>query len=158
LIKADLIKSDKYVEISNNDSLNYVIYPLFWLGLSLMLVAASLTAVVIAALPTLQEVARAARSAEKLFDTLRKDFPPTLEAIRLTGLEISELTDELHQGASSASGIVKQVDRTLGDAQEQVQSVSNSTKSLAAGVRAAWKTWKQPSSRSANLLSERDKD
>ncbi len=66
-----------------------MIDPLFWLGLSILLVAVSLTAVLIAALPALQELARAARSAEKLFDTLQREFPPTLEAIRLTGLEIS---------------------------------------------------------------------
>jgi len=57
--------------------------PIFWLGCSLLLVAVSLTAVFIAALPALQELARAARSAEKLFDTLHREFPPTLEAIRL---------------------------------------------------------------------------
>ena len=51
-------------------------------------------------IPTLQEVARAARSAEKLFDTLNREFPPTLEAIRLTGQEVGELTDDLNQGIS----------------------------------------------------------
>ncbi|MBC6418884.1 MAG: hypothetical protein GDA44_08905, partial [Prochloron sp. SP5CPC1] len=49
--------------------------PLFWLGLSILLVAVSLTAVLIAALPAFQELARAARSAEKLFDTLQREFP-----------------------------------------------------------------------------------
>jgi uncharacterized protein YoxC len=146
------------VEINNNESLNFIIYPLFWLGLSLMLVAASLTAVVIAALPALQEVARAARSAEKLFDTLRKEFPPTLEAIRLTGLEISELTDEIHEGVNGASGVVKQVDRSLGNVKEQTQNVQTTTKSLAAGFRAAWKTWKQPSSRASSVFSKTDLD
>ncbi|MEM7581337.1 MAG: DUF948 domain-containing protein, partial [Cyanobacteria bacterium P01_A01_bin.80] len=59
--------------------------PLFWLGLSILLVAVSLTALLVAAIPALQEVARAARSAEKLFDTLSRELPPTLEAVRLTG-------------------------------------------------------------------------
>lgn len=72
--------------------------PLFWLGLSILLVAVSLTAVLIAALPAFQELARAARSAEKLFDTLQREFPPTLEAIRLTGMEINELTEDLNEG------------------------------------------------------------
>jgi hypothetical protein len=40
-----------------------VIDPLFWLGLSILLVAASLTAVLVAAIPALQELAHAARSA-----------------------------------------------------------------------------------------------
>jgi len=59
--------------------------PLFWLGLSLLLVAVSLTAVLVVAIPTLMELSRAARSAEKLFDTLGRELPPTLEALRLTG-------------------------------------------------------------------------
>jgi uncharacterized protein YoxC len=151
-------KSDRNVEINNNSSLDYVIYPLFWLGLSLILVAASLTAVVIAALPALQEVARAARSAEKLFDTLSREFPPTLEAIRLTGLEISELTEDIHEGINSASGVVKEVDRNLVGAKQQVKGVQDSTRSLTAGFRAAWRTWKQPSTKASNYLSESDRD
>ena len=68
-----------------------MVEPLFWLGLSIVLVATSLTAVLVAAIPALQELARAARSAEKLFDTLSRELPPTLEAIRTTGLEITDL-------------------------------------------------------------------
>lgn len=114
---------------------------LFWLGLSLFLVAISLTAVLIAALPALQEVARAARSAEKLFDTLNREFPPTLEAIRLTGIEITELSDEINQGVESASSVVKTVDRSLGNVKKQAQQARNSSHSLIVGVKAAWKVW-----------------
>lgn len=115
--------------------------PLFWLGLSILLVAVSLTAVLIAALPALQELARAARSAEKLFDTLRREFPPTLEAIRLTGLEISELTDDLNEGVKSASEVVKQVDQSLHSAKQQVNKVQSGTRRIVSGFKAAWKTW-----------------
>jgi uncharacterized protein YoxC len=121
-----------------------VIDPLFWLGISLFLVAVSLTAVLVAALPALQELARAARSAEKLFDTLNREFPPTLEAIRLTGKEINELTDEINRGVESASGVVKQVDRTLTNAKEQVQQAKIGTRSFVTGVKAAWQSWKNP--------------
>ena len=114
---------------------------LFWLGLSLFLVAISLTAVLMAALPALQEVARAARSAEKLFDTLNREFPPTLEAIRLTGVEISELSDEINQGVESASSVVKSVDRSLGNVKKQAQQARTSSHSLVVGVKAAWKVW-----------------
>lgn len=55
-----------------------MIDPLFWLGLSILLVAVSLTAVLVAALPALQEIAKAARSIEKLADTLSRELPPTL--------------------------------------------------------------------------------
>ncbi|NES85147.1 MAG: DUF948 domain-containing protein [Moorea sp. SIO2B7] len=122
-----------------------MIDPLFWLGLSMLLLALSLIVILIAALPALYQLARAARSAEKLFDTLRREFPPTLEAIRLTGLEISELTDDLTEGVNSASEVVKQVDQSLSNAKKQVKNVQVGTRSLVAGVKAAWKTWKRPS-------------
>lgn len=122
-----------------------MIDPLFWLGLSILLVAVSLTAVLVVALPVLQEIARAARSVEKLADTLRRELPPTLEAIRLTGLEISDLTDEVNEGVKSAGQVVQQVDQTLSGAKNQAQKVQVNTRSVVAGVKAAWKTWRRPS-------------
>jgi uncharacterized protein YoxC len=121
-----------------------MIDPLFWLGLSLFLVSFSLFAVLLVTIPTLQEVGRAARSAEKLFDTLNREFPPTLEAIRLTGKEVGELTDDLNQGIGKATGIVQRVDRGLVTAQQQVQQNS---RGLVAGAKAAWKVWRSPTSR-----------
>jgi len=117
-----------------------VLDPLFWLGLSILLVAVSLTAVLVAALPALQELARAARSAEKLFDTLSRELPPTLESIRLTGLEISDLTDEVNKGVQSASQVVQQVDDSIDTAKKQAQKVQVTTKSVWAGLKAGWKT------------------
>ncbi len=112
--------------------------PIFWLGLSLLLVAFSLTVFLIAALPALQEIARAARSIEKLIDTLRRELPPTLEAIRLTGLEITDLTDDVNAGVKSASQVVKQVDQSLDSAKKQAQKVQVTTKSVVLGIKAAW--------------------
>lgn len=114
--------------------------PLFWLGLSILLVAVSLTAVLVAALPALQELARAASSAEKLFDTLSRELPPTLESIRLTGLEISDLTDEVNKRVQSASQVVQQVDDSIDIAKKQAQKVQVTTKSVWAGLKAGWKT------------------
>ena len=116
--------------------------PLFWLGLSFLLVAVSLTAVLVAALPALQEVARAARSAEKLCDTLNREFPSTLEAIRLNGLEISELTDDVDTGIKSAASLVHQVDLGLDSAKQQVSQVQLGTRRTMAGIKAAWRTWR----------------
>ncbi|KYC38673.1 hypothetical protein WA1_36480 [Scytonema hofmannii PCC 7110] len=121
-----------------------MIDPLFWLGLSILLVAASLTAVMVAALPALLEVARAARSAEKLFDTLSRELPPTLEAIRLTSLEITDLTDDVSEGVKSAGQVVKQVDQSLDSAKQQAQNVQASTRSIMVGMKAAWKTFTRP--------------
>jgi len=117
-----------------------MIDPLFWLGLSILLVAFSLTVFLVAALPALQEIGRAARSIEKLIDTLRRELPPTLEAIRLTGMEISDLSDDVSDGVKSAGQVVKQVDQSLDSAKKQAQKVQVTTKSVFVGVQAAWKS------------------
>ena len=102
-----------------------MIDPLFWLGLSILLVAASLTAVLVAAIPALQEVAHAARSAEKFFDTLSRELPPTLNAIRNTTLEITELTDDVSEGVKSAGQVVKQFDQSLDTAKKQAENLAH---------------------------------
>ncbi|KAL4628882.1 hypothetical protein ACB092_05G269700 [Castanea dentata] len=53
------------------------------------------TSLVIAAVPTLYAMARAATSLSKLADTAREELPSTMAAIRLSGMEISDLTLEL---------------------------------------------------------------
>ena len=105
-----------------------------------MLVAVSLTAVLVTLIPAVQALTRAARSVEKLADTLYRELPPTLDAIRLTGLEISELTDDVSEGVQSAGDVVKQVDRSLGTAKKQAQNVQVTTRSVVTGIKAAWKT------------------
>ncbi|WP_309235982.1 DUF948 domain-containing protein [Planktothrix sp. FACHB-1365] len=133
--------------------------PLFWLALSLFFVAVSLTAVVVVALPALQAIARAARSVEKLADTLSREFPPTLESIRLTGLEITELTEDVSEGVQSASQVVKQVDLGLDSAKQQARKLQSTTGSIFTGIRVAWKTFTRKTSpsesqrRSGNRLS-----
>ena len=115
--------------------------PIFWLGFSLLLVAISLTAVLMTAVPAFKELSRAARSAEKLFDTLNQEFPPTLEAIRMTNFQLTELSDEVKDGIKSASGAVKQIDRSIVGAKKQVESAQVATRGLWAGVKASVKTW-----------------
>jgi uncharacterized protein YoxC len=130
--------------------------PLFWLVLSLLFVTVSLTIVLVVAIPTLKELSRAARSAEKLFDTLRREFPPTLQAIRLTGLEISDLTDDVSEGVQSAGQVVKQVDQSLTGARQQAQRVQSTTRSVVIGFKAAWRTFtRSPKSASQRRSVER---
>jgi hypothetical protein len=119
--------------------------PIFWLVCSLLLVAVCLTAVLMTAIPALRELARASRSAERLFDTLYRELPPTLESIRQTGSEISGLTDDLSDGVESAGNVVKQVDKGLRVAQRQVKEAGVITQSFWTGVQAAWKTLTKPS-------------
>ncbi len=118
--------------------------PIFWLGVSILLVAVCLAAVLVAALPALQELSRAARSIEKLADTLNRELPPTLEAIRLTGLEISDLTDDISGGVQNASSVARQVDQGLSGARQQAREVKVTTRSVVAGFKAAWRTWTRP--------------
>lgn len=123
----------------------FVLNPLFWLVLSLLLVAVSLTLVLAVALPAFRELSRAARSAEKLFDTLNRELPPTLESIRLTGLEITELTDEVSDGVQTAGEVVKQVDQGLSTARQQAKRLRTTGRSLAVGLRVAWRTFHRKS-------------
>jgi FtsZ-binding cell division protein ZapB len=128
--------------------------PLFWLGLSILLVAVSLTAVLVAALPAIQELARAARSAEKLFDTLNRELPPTLEAIRLTGIEITSLKEDVSQNVQSAGRVVEQIDQSLTTAKQQARQAQVTTRSLIVGIRAAWQSFNRSRDASEAALSE----
>ncbi|MBD1825180.1 DUF948 domain-containing protein [Cyanobacteria bacterium FACHB-DQ100] len=132
--------------------------PIFWLGLSILLVAISLTALLTVAIPAFNEMGRAARSAEKLFDTLNRELPPTLEALRITGLEVTDLTDDVTQGVQSATQVVKQVDQSITGVKQQVQKAQTTSRSVFVGVKAAWRTLTQPnkSRRSSRLASGSD--
>jgi hypothetical protein len=81
---------------------------------------------------------------EKLAETLRRELPPTLEAIRLTGLEISDLTDDVSEGVKSAGQVVQKVDQGLNSAKNQAKKVQTNTRGVVAGVKAAWKSWRRP--------------
>lgn len=115
--------------------------PIFWLGFSLCLVSISLTAVLVTLIPVAQELSRAARSAEKLFDTLEREFPNTLEAIKTTNMELTELSGEMKEGVKSASGAVKQIDRSLVTAKKQVENAQIKSRSFWAGLKAGIRTW-----------------
>lgn len=112
--------------------------PIFWLVCSFLLVAVCLTVVLVVAIPAFRELARAARSAEKLFDILHRDLPPTLNSIRQTGTEINHLTDDLNVGVERASTVVQQVDETVRSAKHNVQEMQITTRSVWAGMTAAW--------------------
>lgn len=132
--------------------------PIFWLGLSILLVAISLTALLTVAIPAFNQMSRAARSAEKLFDTLNRELPPTLEALRLTGLEVTDLTDDVTQGVQSATQVVKQVDQSITGVKEQVQKAQTTSRSIVAGMKAAWRTLTQPpKSRRSSRLAQTDR-
>ncbi|WP_236612443.1 DUF948 domain-containing protein [Picosynechococcus sp. NKBG15041c] len=105
----------------------------------------SLTAVLAAAFPAFLELGRAARSAEKLLDTLNREIPRTLAALRRTGGDITELTDELEASFKSARGILQQTEKGLKQTQHQIQRVQRRSHITWTGIQAAWQTFQQKS-------------
>ncbi|MEO0869025.1 MAG: DUF948 domain-containing protein [Cyanobacteria bacterium J06642_11] len=116
-----------------------MINSVFWLGLSILLLALGLIVLVCVSIPALLSLARAARSAEKLFDTLDRELPRTLEAMRHTGTDLSGLADDMTDGINSARNIAKQMDQGLSDVRYQASQAKRTTRSVAAGFRAAWR-------------------
>jgi len=117
---------------------------IFLLGLSFLLVVVCLTILLLTAIPTFQELAKAANSIIRLADTLTRELPATLEAIRMTGLELSELSDELNQGAKSAGEAVKQVNEGIKGVKQSASSATIATKSAFAGIKAGLKSLGRP--------------
>ncbi|MEI6330002.1 MAG: DUF948 domain-containing protein [Pseudanabaena sp.] len=117
---------------------------IFLLGLSFLLVVVCLTILLLTAIPAFQELTKAANSVIRLADTLTRELPATLEAIRMTGLELSELSDELNQGAKNAGEAVKQVNDGLKGVRDGASSASIATKSAFAGLKAGLKSLGRP--------------
>ncbi|MEO1094811.1 MAG: hypothetical protein AAFX01_07915 [Cyanobacteria bacterium J06638_28] len=126
--------------------------PVIWLGISLVLVCISLMLVLALLLVATRELGRAARSVEKLCDTLQRELPPTLESIRRTGLEITELTDDVTEGVQQAGRVAQQVNQGVTQVRQQAKRAQVKTRSLMAGARAAWHTLTRPNSRDRRRL------
>ena len=116
--------------------------PLFWLGLSLSFVAISFTAILFTFIPLIQELVHTARSTKKLLDTLNQELPETFAALRMTNSELVELGEEVKDGVKSASGAVKNIDRTIKTAKQQAENVKTTGRSFWAGVKAGVSSWK----------------
>ncbi|GMI67884.1 hypothetical protein like AT5G09995 [Hibiscus trionum] len=83
-------------------------------------VAVSATWLFLSAIPTLLAFKRAAESLEKLMDVTREELPDTMAAVRLSGMEISDLTMELSdlgqeitQGVRSSTKAVRLAEERL---------------------------------------------
>ncbi len=77
-------------------------------------------------------------------DTLHRELPPTLEALRRTGVELGDLAEDVSESVESAGNVVKQVDQSIKSTKHQVQQAQITTRSVMAGVRIAWKTLVSP--------------
>lgn len=104
----------------------------------------SLTAVFVVLIPAVVELSRAARSFEKLCETIDRDLPPTLESLRQTTAEIARLTDDVNAGVQNAGRVAQHVDQSVSTVRTQAKRAQVSTRSLMAGVGAAWATFTRP--------------
>jgi hypothetical protein len=73
----------------------------------------ALLALIVTAIPTLHAMRRAAVSVEKLADVAREELPGTMAAIRLSGMEISDLTLELNDLSQEISDGVRSSARAV---------------------------------------------
>lgn len=119
--------------------------PIFWLGLSLALVAVALLALLITLIPAAIQLSRAARSVERFFDTLLRDLPPTLEALRLTSLDVSDLADRVDDGVKEAGQVVQNVNQSITQVGSQARGAQITVRSAWAGIQVAWQTFRQRS-------------
>jgi uncharacterized protein YoxC len=110
------------------------VWPFLLLGCSFLLVVVCFTVLLLTAIPAFQELAKAGRSVSKLAETLSRELPPTLEAIRLTSLEITELGEELNQSAKSAGEAVKQVNESLQTVRRSADNASTVTRSALTAI------------------------
>ncbi|XP_015580537.2 uncharacterized protein LOC8274919 isoform X1 [Ricinus communis] len=87
--------------------------------------AVSATWLFISAIPTLLAFKRAAESLEKLMDATREELPDTMAAIRLSGMEISDLTMELSDLGQEITQGVKSSTRAVRIAEERLRGLTN---------------------------------
>ncbi|XP_004289927.1 PREDICTED: uncharacterized protein LOC101306870 [Fragaria vesca subsp. vesca] len=136
------------------------------------------TSLVIAAVPAICAMGRAATSLSKLADTARQELPSTMAAIRLSGMEISDLTLELNDlsqeiadGVSKSTQAVQAAEagiRQIGSlARQQTMSMIQERANLPvislqpAVIGAAKKTSQavgQVTKKFMNIISQRDSE
>ncbi|KAL7587664.1 uncharacterized protein LOC111911008 [Lactuca sativa] len=86
---------------------------------------AAFTGFVMAAVPTLYAMSRAAISFAKLADTAREELPSTMAAIRLSGMEISDLTLELSDLSQEISDGVNKSAQAVQAAEAGVRQIGS---------------------------------
>ncbi|KAG6721831.1 hypothetical protein I3842_03G131400 [Carya illinoinensis] len=87
--------------------------------------AVSATWLFFSAIPTLLAFKRAAESLEKLMDVTREELPDTMAAVRLSGMEISDLTMELSDLGQEITQGVKSSTRAVRLAEERLRRLTN---------------------------------
>ncbi|XP_062098142.1 uncharacterized protein LOC133804007 isoform X2 [Humulus lupulus] len=90
-------------------------------------VAVSATWLFCSAIPALLAFKRAAESLEKLMDVMREELPDTMAAVRLSGMEISDLTMELSDLGQEITQGVRSSTRAVRVAEERLRGLTNMT-------------------------------
>lgn len=104
---------------------NLIDQHLFLITTVLCVTGGGATALFLATIPTLLAFKRAAESLEKLLDVTREELPGTMAAVRLSGMEISDLTMELSELGQEISSGVKNSARAVRAAQDGLRRVSS---------------------------------
>ncbi|CDP12917.1 unnamed protein product [Coffea canephora] len=81
-------------------------------------------------IPTMLAFKRAAESLEKLMDVTREELPDTMAAVRLSGMEISDLTMELSDIGQEITQGVKSSTRAVRVAGERLRRLTNMSPSV----------------------------
>ncbi|MCO5608073.1 hypothetical protein L7F22_062278 [Adiantum nelumboides] len=105
--------------------MNLIDQHLFVLTTVVCVTGGAVTTLFLAAIPTLLAFKRAAESLEKLLEVTREELPGTMAAVRLSGMEISDLTMELSELGQEISSGVKSSARAVRAAQDGLRRVSS---------------------------------
>ncbi|XWS33262.1 hypothetical protein CRYUN_Cryun22dG0066500 [Craigia yunnanensis] len=103
-------------------------------------VAVSATWLFFSAIPALLAFKRAAESLEKLMDVTREELPDTMAAVRLSGMEISDLTMELSDLGQEITQGVRSSTRAVRLAEERLRGLTNIASSASVQVVSNQKT------------------
>ncbi|XP_023730245.2 uncharacterized protein LOC111877977 [Lactuca sativa] len=87
--------------------------------------AISATWLFCSAIPTLLAFKRATESLEKLFDVTREELPDTMVVVRLSGMEINDLTMVLSDLGQEITQGVKSSTRAVRLAEERLRRLTN---------------------------------
>ncbi|XP_045823078.1 uncharacterized protein LOC123915855 isoform X1 [Trifolium pratense] len=132
--------SSHFISTVGSPSLNLPHWNLTQRHLTLLQVLAVVTSICTtwlfcSAIPTLLAFKRAAESLEKLMDTAREELPDTMAAIRLSGMEISDLTNELSDLGQEITQGVKSSTRVVRSAEERLRRFTTMMPSSSASLQ-----------------------
>ncbi|XP_024518043.1 uncharacterized protein LOC112341689 isoform X1 [Selaginella moellendorffii] len=98
---------------------------LVFLGIMASVIMAALCGIILAAIPTLLAIKKAAEAMEKLAKTTREELPGTMAAVRLSGMEISDLTMELSDLGQEITAGVRRSTQAVRAAEDGLRRASS---------------------------------